>query len=414
MCYLGCYLSRKKVTVMADTLVQAPKPTKARLTDQSVRAIKPPAQGQDEHPDDLVTGLRLRVGAGGRKAWIVRTRAGGKPINKTLGAYPVLGLKDARDAAQKLLRDIALNGAPRQAKTFGELADHWIEHVAKPNNRSWDKQLRRLEIHVLPHWRNHQLDSIRRADVRDLIDGVPGDVAPNRALTIIRTLFRYAMSRDWIEASPAEAIAKTKHESPRDRVLDMDEVKSIYSTADMLGYPLAGYLKMLFLTGQRRTEVGMMRWTDLDLDAGTWTIRSADTKAARANLVPLSPQAVAILKSTPRLGEFVWTTDGKKYLSGYTHVKARLDGLLAAQGASLKAWRLHDVRRSVATHMVRLGVTETIVGRVLNHAPQGVTAKVYALHSYEPEKRSALTRWATEIERAVARRSADNVVAISG
>ena len=112
----------------------------ARLTDAKVAAIKLPLTGQDEHPDDLVTGLRLRVGAGGRKAWIVRTRAGGKPINKTLGTYPVLRLSDAREAARTLLRDIALNGAPRQAKTFGELADHWIEHVAKPNNRSWDKK----------------------------------------------------------------------------------------------------------------------------------------------------------------------------------------------------------------------------------------------------------------------------------
>jgi integrase len=386
----------------------------ARLTDTKVAAIRPPSTGQAEHPDDLVTGLRLRVGAGGRKAWIVRTRAGGKPINKTLGAYPVLKLADARDAAKTLLRDIAVNGAPRQSKTFGELADHWIEHVAKPNNRSWDKQKRRLEIHVLPHWRDRELDNIRRADVRDLIDGIPGDVAPNRALTIIRTLFRYAMSRDWIEASPAEAIAKPKSESPRDRFLDMDEVKWVYATADMLGYPLAGYLKMLFLTGQRRTEVGMMRWEDVNVDNATWTIGSADTKAARAQLVPLSPQAVAILKATPRLGTYVWTTDGKKYLSGYTHVKARLDGLLAAQGARLKAWRLHDIRRSVATHIVRLGVSETTVGRVLGHAAQGVTAKVYALHSYEPEKRSALTRWAAEIERAVAGRPAENVVAIHG
>lgn len=386
----------------------------ARLTDTRVAAIKPPASGQEEHPDDLVTGLRLRVGAGGRKAWIVRTRAGGKPINKTLGAYPVLSLADARDEAKKLLLDIAKNGSPRIARTFGELVDHWIEHVAKPNNRSWEKQKRRLEIHVLPHWQSRDLASIRRGDVRDLIDGIPGDVAPNRALTIIRTLLRYAMSRDWIDASPAEAIDKPKSESPRDRFLEMDEVKRVYTTADMLGYPLGGYIKMLFLTGQRRTEVGSMRWDDINLDEATWTISSTDTKSARAHLVPLSPQAMAILKATPRIGEFVWTTDGKKYLSGYTHVKARLDMILAAQGASLKTWRLHDVRRTVATHMVRLGVSETIVGRVLNHAPQGVTARTYALHSYAPEKRSALDRWAAEIDRAVAGRATDNVVAING
>jgi integrase len=386
----------------------------ARLTDARVAALKPPATGQDEHADDLVTGLRLRIGAGGRKAWIVRTRASGKPINKTLGAYPLLSLGKAREEAKKLLIEIATNGAPRRRRTFGELADHWIENVAKPNNRSWDKQKRRLEIHVLPRWAGRSLDSIRRADVRELVAGIAGDVAPNRALTLIRTLFRYAMSQDWIDASPAEAIDMPRSETARDRVLDMDEIKQIYTTADMLGYPLGGYLKLLSLTGQRRTEVGAMRWQDIDLDAATWTLSAANTKAGRAHVVPLTSQAVAILQATPRLGEYVWTTNGRSYLSGYTHVKARLDGLLKAQGARIGAWRLHDIRRSVATHMVRLGVAETIVGRVLNHAVQGVTAKVYALHSYAPEKRNALNRWAAEIVRAVSGEDTNIVGAIHG
>ena len=156
-----------------------------------------------------------------------------------------------------------------------------------------------------------------------------------------------------------------------------------------------------------------MRWADLDLDAGTWTIASADTKSNRSHLVPLSPQAVAILQATPRLGDYVWTTDGRTALSGFTHVKARLDGLLAAQGAPLRLWRLHDVRRSVATHMVRLGITETIVGRVLNHAPQGVTARTYALHSYAPEKRLALDKWAAEIGRTLSGEGG-KVVALRG
>lgn len=385
-----------------------------RLTDTRVAAIKPPAKGQEEHPDDLVTGLRLRVGAGGRKAWIIRTRAGGKPINKTLGAYPVLKLADARDSAKAILLDIAKNGAPRSARTFGELAEHWIDHVAKPKNRSWELQKRRLEIHILPKWKDREIASIRRSDVRDLVEGIEGEVAPNRALTLIRTLFRYAMSRDWIEGSPAEAIAKPKHEAPRDRFLDMEEVKRIYGSADLLGYPFAGFIKMMFLTGQRRTEVAAMRWDDVDTEAGTWIMGSADTKAGRAHLVPLSPQAVAVLKAAPRLGHYVWTNNGRSHVSGYAKAKTRLDGFLEAAGGSLRPWRLHDIRRTVATHLVRLGVTETIVARVLNHAPQGVTARTYALHSYAPEQRSALTRWAAEIERVVAGAPADNVVAING
>ena len=368
-----------------------------RLTDARVSAIPPPPTGQVEHPDDLVRGLRLRVGAGGRKAWIVRTRAGKKQINKTLGPYPLISLAAAREQARDYLIALAKEGEVRAKRTFGQLAEHWIENVAKAKNKSWHNQERRLEIYVLPKWRDTDLASIRRSDVRDLIDGIDGIVAPGRALTIIRTMFRYAMGRDWIEASPAEAIPNPSVDVPRDRYLDMKEVRAVYQAADMMGYPFAGFLKMLILTGQRRTEAASMRWADIDLDAGTWVLSSADTKSARTHLVPLAPQAVDLLKATPQFGPYVWSSDGETHIKCYSQGKKKLDMLLAAKGTDLKPWRLHDLRRTAATHMVRLGVSELVVGRVLNHAPQGVTARTYALHSYEAEKRQAFGVWASEI-----------------
>lgn len=370
----------------------------SRLTDARVSAIAPPKSGRTECPDDLVRGLRLRVGAGGRKAWIVRTRIGEKQINKTLGPYPLISLAAARDQARAFLIALAKEGDVRAKRTFGELSDHWIKHVAKAKNKSWHNQERRLEIYVLPQWRNTDIASIRRSDVRDLIDGIDGIVAPGRALAIIRTLFRYAMGRDWIDASPAEAIPNPSRDVPRDRFLSMEEVKRVYAAAPMLGYPSTGFIKLLVLTGQRRTEVASMRWADIDLDAGTWLLASDDTKSARAHLVPLSPQAIDILKTTPQFADFVWSSDGETHIKGYAKAKLKLDTLLTASGSELKPWRLHDLRRTAATHMVRLGVSETIVGRILNHAPQGVTARIYALHSYESEKRHALSTWANEID----------------
>lgn len=368
-----------------------------RLTDARVSALRPPQKGQDEYPDDLVQGLRIRVGAGGRKSWIVRARSGKQQINKTLGTYPLISVGVARDMAREFLLTLIKDGGVRHERTFGELADHWIEHVAKPKNKSWHNQLRRLEIYVLPKWRNTDLASIRRSDVRDLIDGIEGKVAPGRALAIIRTLFRHAMGRDWVEASPAEAIPNPSSDTPRDRYLNMDEVKAVYKVADLLGYPFTGFIKMMILTAQRRTEVASMKWADIDLDAGTWVLSSEDTKSARAHLVPLSPQAVEILKTTPQFGPYVWSSDGETHVKGYSKAKQRIDTFLSSGGLELKPWRLHDLRRTVATHMVRLGVSELVVGRVLNHAPQGVTARTYALHSYEAEKLSAAKVWDAEL-----------------
>jgi integrase len=385
------------------------------LTDAKVAAIKPPATGQDEHKDSgpgYVQGLRLRVGAGGKKSWIVRARAGPKIINKKLGSYPAMRLAAARKAAGQLLEAIAKDGSTEAAdRTFGALAAAWVDKVAKPKNSSWRLQERRLEMHVLPHWRNRKIADISRADVRDLLEGVEGDVLPGRVLAIVKTVFRYALSRDWIDSSPVEGIAKPSTETERDRVLNMDEAAAVWKAAGLLGFPFGQYLRTLFLTAQRRTEVAAMRWTDVDLDAATWIIPAKETKSHRTHLVPLSAPVVQMLRDLPRLGkEFVFTHDGETHISGYAKAKARLDSFIAAGDVKVAPWRLHDLRRTAATHMVRLGVSEEVVGRVLNHAPKGVTAKVYALHTYAPEKRSALDRWAAELMRAVDGKAIGKVV----
>ncbi len=384
------------------------------LTDTKVAAIKPPASGRKEYPDAKVTGLRLRVGTGG-KTWIVRRRAGDKIINRKIGTYPAMGLASARDAALAIIGALERDGSTAAVdRTFGEAAEAWLakKRADSRGNRSVELQAKRLENHVLKHWRDRKLVAIKRADVRDLVGAIDGDVLPNRVLTVIRTVFRFALSRDWIEASPAEGIEKPKAEAERDRWLAMTELAPVWRAAGLAGYPFGPLVKLLLLTGQRRSEVAAMRWEQLDLDAGTWLLEAGDTKGARQHLVPLSAPALAILAELPRLGPYVLSTDGETHFQGYAKGKAALDRYIAAGGADLAAWRLHDLRRTAATHMVRLGVSEEIVGRVLNHAPRGVTARVYALHSYLPEKRSALDRWGAEIMRAVTGKGGGKVVSI--
>jgi integrase len=386
------------------------------LTDAKVAAIKPPAAGQEEHKDEgpgYVQGLRLRVGTSGKKSWIVRARAGDKLINKKLGSYPAMRLAAARKSAAGLLEALARDGSTEAVdRTFGAVADAWIEKVAKPKNSSWRLQERRLEMHVLPHWRDRKIAGLSRADVRDLLDGVEGDVLPGRVFAIIKTVFRYALSRDWIDSSPVEGIGRPTTDTARDRVLSMEELVAIWNAAGLLGFPFGQYIRALALTAQRRTEVAAMRWSDVDLAAATWIIPAKETKSHRSHLVPLSEPVVTMLKDLPRLGDFVFTHDGETHVSGYAKAKARLDAFIGASGVKTSPWRFHDLRRTAATHMVRLGVSEEVVGRVLNHAPKGVTAKVYALHTYAPEKRNALDRWAADLMRAVEGTAAGKIVPI--
>lgn len=393
------------------------------LTDAKVAAIKPPKSGQDEHKDSgpgYVRGLRLRVGISGKKTWIVRARAGEKIVNKKLGTYPAMRLGAARTAAERLLEAIAKDGSTEAAdRTFGAVAEAWLtkKRADKKRNRSVDQQDRRLELHVLPKWRDRKIADIKRADVRDLIEGIEGDILPNRVLTVIRTVFRYALSRDWIEASPAEGIAKPKDETERDRFLDMAETKRVWEAAGQCAYPFGRFVQILLLTGQRRTEVASMRWQDVDLEAKTWLMRAADTKGERAHLVPLSVPAVMTLRNLPRLGDYVFTSDGETHISGFAKGKKRLDAFIAGdhtEQGELPAWTLHDLRRTVSSHMARLGIHKDIRGRVLNHAVTGVTERHYTPYDFAPEKRVALDRWAADLMRTVEGKATDKVVPIRG
>ena len=190
----------------------------------------------------------------------------------------------------------------------------------------------------------------------------------------------------------------------------MGEVARVWNAGGLLGYPEGHWVRILLLTAQRGGEVTAMKWTDLDLEAATWTIPAANAKADRANLVPLSPLAVEVIRSMPDLGDYVFTTTGDKPINAFAKAKTTLDKFIAGKADPLPAWRFHDLRRTAATHMVRLGIAETVVSRVLNHAVQGVTAQVYALHTYAPEKRHALDLWASEVDRAVNGERGGNVV----
>ncbi|MDA5193718.1 tyrosine-type recombinase/integrase [Govanella unica] len=376
-----------------------------KLTDARVALIKANVSKRIEYPDELLTGLRLRVGTSGRKSWIVRARIGSQIVNKTLGTYPNLSLSKAREKARQFLIESADRGHFQPVPLFEDVATQFIEQYAKPKNRSWHLQQRRFEIHVLPHWRGRRVDSIRRADVIAIVDNLfngGSKVSANRLLVLLKTFFKFCIRKDYIESSPAEAVDKPAEEVSRDRYLSEKEIKFLWSAATLLGYPFGPMVKILLLTGQRRTEVASMKWSDLDLDKGEWILSAKDTKNAKKHLVPLSPLVVQYLKALPVLGDYIFTTDGETCVSGYSKFKVRLDKFmkfnLESNEAKWEEWHLHDLRRTVATHMARLGIPEFIVSKVLNHSVgQGITARVYNVYSYAAEKRHALETLGSEI-----------------
>jgi integrase len=380
----------------------------ARLTIRSVEAMKPKPVRQ-EVPDSFLPGLYLIQQPSGAKGWAIRYRHHGQSRKLTLGGYPALGLKDARELGAKALRAVAEGRDPAREKilarsTKDDSIEHIVEqflerHVRRSNRpRPAQETERLLRQHVLPRWRGRMVREIARRDVLEILDRVVDSGAPiaaNRVFAATRKLFNWCVARDILAVSPCAGVKPPTAERARDRVLTDDELRLLWQAADKLGGTFGPLVKLLALTGQRRDEVARMRWKEVDIENRVWTLPPARTKNNQAHEVPLSNAALAVLQKVPRIKEspFVLTTNGgASPASGYSKNKRRLDALLPAD---IPAWRLHDLRRTCASGMARLGINLPVIEKVLNHASgsfAGIVG-VYQRHSFADEKRQALETW---------------------
>jgi integrase len=206
----------------------------------------------------------------------------------------------------------------------------------------------------------------------------------------------WALDRGMIDLNPIAGLKPPHKEKARERVLSDLELASLMAVADIEGYPFGYAIKLLVLTGQRRSEVAEMKWLEIDLEGRTWTIPGSRSKNGHAHEVPLSAAAINVIRSLPRFlnSEYVFTTTGRSPISGFGRAKNRFDDVLG-----FAEWRTHDLRRTTASGMARLGVGPHVIEKVLNHKTgiiSGVAA-VYNRYAYENEKREALERWAIHI-----------------
>ena len=389
-----------------------------RLTTRSVEAMQPSSERR-EIPDGYLPGLYLVVQPSGAKSWAVRYRHHGRPRKHTLGGFPVLDLKAARELGAKALRAVAEGRDPgeraQQPDSIESVAEQFIERHVRRLNRPLTIQAteRALRQHVLPRWRGRTVDSITRRDILDVLDRVVDNGMPvmaNRVLAAVRKMFNWAASRDIIAVSPCAGIKPPTPEEPRERVLDDDELRLVWQAADKIGWPFGPLVQLLALTGQRRDEVGRMQWSEINLDKRLWTLPRERVKTGKPHEVPLSAAAIGILELLPRSGDFVLSTNGETAASGYSKAKRRIDAM-----CPIPPWRLHDLRRTVASGMAKLNINLPVIEKVLNHSSgsfAGIVA-VYQKHTFAEEKRKALETWGAFVSDLVGRKP-DKVVRLRG
>jgi integrase len=179
----------------------------------------------------------------------------------------------------------------------------------------------------------------------------------------------------------------------------MEELAAIWRWSAGAPHPWGQFVQLLMLTGARRNEWASAEVSWLDIDAGRLEIPAAHYKTGKVQVLPLSMQAKAILRSipAPEFGPYLFSTcSGVHPISGFSKIKRQLDVSIRWKGEPLAQWTLHDLRRSMATHMERIGVQPHVIEVCLGHALRGIGA-VYRRYEYLPEKALALQQWADEL-----------------
>ena len=376
------------------------------LTDRLIKSIKPSSK-RVEYVDTKVPGLALRITPNGMKTWAVRYRHRGRQRRLTLGSLDVITLAKARERVRDLLHQASKGADPatekqagRKAETVGELADLYIEKWARPRKRSWKADRNLLDRKILPRWRHRAIVDITRHDVRDLVDGVAEAGAPvvgNRVASLLSKMFAFALDRDLVKVSPATRIPRPGREHARDRVLSDDELRALWGAWDQLSAPMSAFFRLRLLTAQRGGEVASMRWQDVDLQTGWWTIPAASSKNRLTHRVPLNDSAAAIIASllVKASKDQVFVLGAFQRTKG-AGARGHRQQAEAVAKFPVDDFRGHDLRRTAASMMASGGIPRLTISKILNHVERGITA-IYDRHSYDPEKQAALAWWDTKL-----------------
>ena len=388
----------------------------AHFTARWVAAVPAPPEGQVDYFDQTPPSLGLRVAPSGRKTWFVMYRASGRLRRYTLGTYPAVSLADARQRATDARHSVAHGGDPaqarqdgRQAPTVAELGAQYLDLYAKVQKKSWREDARYLATDVLPAWGQRKAADVRRRDVVVLLDQIAARGAPiaaNRVLALVRKLWNWAISHDYLEHNPCLQVQPPGKEHSRERVLSAEEIRLVWAACTALPPVWEAYMKVALLTAQRSGEVRTMQWTDVDLGAAWWTIPGAQAKNGLTHRVPLSAPVLALLHQLRREDRPTPWVFPSPRLQQRPITNVSKTARLVADKAGV-CYVTHDLRRTAASHMTSMGISRLVVAKILNHAEPGVT-KVYDRHSYDAEKRQALEAWGEQVLALVGQETTDD------
>lgn len=414
-----------------------------KITKRTVDKFKAEASGGTSDQflwDADRKGFGLKLTPAGKLVYVLQYRMGGRgsPVRRfTIGTHGTWTPEIAGREAERLLILVAQGTDPATDKkrvqresvelAFGSFADLFLKDYVKIEwkPRSYEFAESVIRLHAKPALGRTPLPLLTKSDISRLLQGLPAGSVRRNTFAVVRKLCAWAVERGDIDRNPLEGMKAPPTVDSRDRVLDEAELVLLFRASDKLPRPFGSFVRLLLITGQRRNEVAGMDWRELSRPKSQWLIPSERTKNGTENLLPLSAAALAELdalaggEAWPKRG-LVLTTNGETPISGFSKAKRALDAAMLKlaqaddEGAEITPWRLHDLRRSMATHMQALRISSDVVeaceNRLAGRSKKG-SAKVYQRHDYGPEKLEAMDKWSAFLTGLLA--PSDNVVKLA-
>ena len=418
-------------------------PKTIRLTERVVQDLKTDRK-EKTFWDSVVPGFGVRVKPTGVKSYIVYFRIGegrgGKQKKVTLGACAKLKLDAARRVAKDIISKVALgidlvpvaavekNEPDENTLTVSQLCAEWLEDEGKrsrmrgarfgelrdPKNVALDKG--RIARHIDPLVGKKPVIQLTAKNVRKMRDDIAagktaaiiktkkhglarvtgGDGTASRTVRILSTILSYAVREEIIDKNPAAGAASAPQKF-RERFLSQTEINSLYAALreeeEEFGHKHGiTIIRLLLLTGCRKSEIEGLKWAELDLQRGFFYFRKSKTDA---KVIPMAPVARKILANYIRTSNSEYVFPASKTRLSNRKVDQAYVGtsgiwIRVRKRADLSGVRLHDLRHTFASVAAERGLNLPMIGALLGHSQPSTTARYAHLANASLQQASAM------------------------
>lgn len=370
-----------------------------KLTEKVVKNAKPRMKEYAINSD--LAGFQLRVRPSGEKRYVVVYKTPGARFRRyTIGNPAELSVKDAYQRALEVIVQFRSGEDPQAHKrelrnfTLNDMFREYVEHQVRPNlSPSWGREIERMfSTYVERDIGGYGVAQLTRRDLMTCVEQGTTHHVKHKIKAVLSAFYTWAVSAGLVDQNPLTGTGRVVRPRSRERYLDDHEIWAVWQATYKLNEPWGPFGRLLMMTGARRGEVAGMQWSEINFDRSIWTIPLERTKNRRGHIVPLTKLMVDCIQSMPDHGSFVFESPR---VAGQPIVGFSKSAEKWKKEAKLYDWRVHDLRRTVATSMGKIGISPHVIEAVLAHSSGVISgvAAVYNRHEYEDEKRAALIQW---------------------